>query len=176
MLMARSKPTPTTPNNVAPNNVATANDGATSQDIVVGTDGSPTAAAAVRRAATVAQAEGARLHLVTAYRPKQGWEQRREVEAMPEEARWRASPGEVAEQLLRETAATLAPDVPVECHARPGDPADVLIEVVAETGAQLLVVGNRGMRGTGRMVMPSVPNRVSHRAPCDVLIVDTSAA
>jgi nucleotide-binding universal stress UspA family protein len=154
--MARSKPIPT--------------------NIVVGTDGSPTAAAAVRRAASVAQAEGGRLHLVTAYRSKQAWDQRREVEAIPEQYRWRASPGEVAEQLLRATAANLAPDIPVECHARPGDPADVLIEVVAETGARLLVVGNRGMRGPGRMVVPSVPNRVSHRAPCDVLIVDTSAA
>jgi nucleotide-binding universal stress UspA family protein len=52
----------------------------------------------------------------------------------------------------------------------------VLVEVAGETGARLLVVGNRGMRGTGRMVVPSVPNRVSHRAPCDVLIVDTTAA
>jgi nucleotide-binding universal stress UspA family protein len=145
--------------------------------VVVGTDGSPTATQAVRRAAELARAEGAPLHLVTAYSTKQGWEQRREIEAMPEEDRWRASPGEVAETMLRQTATDIVgKGVAVSCHARPGDPADVLVEVAGETGARLLVVGNRGMRGTGRMVVPSVPNRVSHRAPCDVLIVDTTAA
>jgi nucleotide-binding universal stress UspA family protein len=66
--------------------------------------------------------------------------------------------------------------VEVECHTAPGDPADVLVEVARSVDADVLVVGNRGMRGTGRMIMPSVPNRGSHRAPCDVLIVDTSAA
>jgi nucleotide-binding universal stress UspA family protein len=48
--------------------------------------------------------------------------------------------------------------------------------VLHSVGADLLVVGSRGMRGTGRMVVPSVPNRVSHHASCDVLIVDTTAA
>jgi nucleotide-binding universal stress UspA family protein len=147
------------------------------KNIVVGTDGSPTASAAVRRAIEVAAAEQACLHVVTAYRAKVTREQARQGEAMPEEARWRVSPGEVAERTARaaaESAAAVGLDV--TCHSQPGDPADVLVDVVEEVGADLLVVGNKGMRGAGRMVIPSVPNRVSHRATCDILLVDTSAA
>jgi nucleotide-binding universal stress UspA family protein len=143
------------------------------KQIVVGTDGSTTATEAVRRAVELATAQGARLHVVTAYRPKAG----RAEGALPEAWQWKASPGEVAEQTARaaaETAATAGIDV--ECHAHPGDPADVLVDVVKEVGADLLVIGNKGMRGAGRMVIPSVPNRVSHRATCDILLVDTSAA
>ncbi|MBV8387321.1 MAG: universal stress protein [Acidimicrobiia bacterium] len=141
--------------------------------IVVGTDGSPTATAAVRRAVELAVAEDASLHVVTAYRPKMGHEER----ALPEAWRWKASPGEVAEQTARAAAETAArAGVEVECHSRPGDPADVLVDVVDEVGADLLVIGNKGMRGAGRMVIPSIPNRVSHRAKCDILLVDTTAA
>lgn len=141
--------------------------------IVVGTDGSPTATAAVRRAVELAVAEDASLHVVTAYRPKMAHEER----ALPEAWRWKASPGEVAEQTARAAAETAAQaGVEVECHSRPGDPADVLVDVVDEVGADLLVIGNKGMRGAGRMVIPSIPNRVSHRAKCDILLVDTTAA
>jgi nucleotide-binding universal stress UspA family protein len=147
------------------------------KNIVVGTDGSTTAGAAVRRAIELATAEGACLHVVTAYRPKLTRESARDGEAMPEEERWRVSPGEVAERTARAAAETaIAVGLEVECHSQPGDPADVLVDVVAEVGADLLVIGNKGMRGAGRMVIPSVPNRISHRATCDVLLVDTSAA
>ncbi|MCU1448045.1 MAG: universal stress protein [Acidimicrobiales bacterium] len=145
--------------------------------IVVGTDGSATAAAAVDRAVELASAQGARLHIVTAYKPKLGWEEERNARELPEGMRWQASPGEVAERTARRAADTgAAVGVPVECHTAPGDPADVLVATARAVGADLLVVGNRGMRGTGRMVVPSVPNRVSHHAGCDVLIVDTTAA
>ena len=150
---------------------------ARTKNIVVGTDGSATAAEAVRRAVELAAAQGAALHVVTAYRPRMGREAALGEEAMPEQWRWRTSPGEVAERTAREAAETAAAaGLDVECHAQPGDPADVLVDVVAEVGADLLVIGNKGMRGAGRMVIPSVPNRVSHRATCDILLVDTSAA
>jgi nucleotide-binding universal stress UspA family protein len=145
--------------------------------IVVGTDGSATAAAAVDRAVELAKGQGARLHIVTAYNPKLGWEEERSARQLTESMRWQASPGEVAERTARSAAqAGTAAGVAVECHTAPGDPADVLVQTARSVGADLLVVGNRGMRGTGRMVMPSVPNRVSHHAGCDVLIVDTTAA
>src|SRR5690349_1618813 len=145
--------------------------------IVVGTDGSATAGTAVRRAIEVAAAEDAYLHVVTAYRPKLTREAAREAETMPDECAWRASPGEVAERTARAAAETaIAVGLEVVCHSRPGDPADVLVEVVEAVGAHLLVIGNKGMRGAGRMVIPSVPNRVSHRATCDILLVNTSAA
>jgi len=147
------------------------------KQIVVGTDGSTTAGEAVRRAVEVAATQGARLHVVTAYRPKLGHEALLEAQGLPEELRWRASPGEVAERTARAAAeAAEAQGVEVECHTQPGDPADVLVDLVEEIGADLLVIGNKGMRGAGRMVIPSVPNRVSHRASCDILLVDTSAA
>ncbi|MBV9411824.1 MAG: universal stress protein [Acidimicrobiia bacterium] len=141
--------------------------------IVVGTDGSTTATQAVRRAIELATAQGALLHVVTAYRPKAT-----RVEAdLPDALQWKTSPGEVAEQTARAAAEpALAAGIEVECHAQPGDPADVLVGVVEDVGADLLVIGNKGMRGAGRMVIPSVPNRISHRATCDILLVDTSAA
>jgi len=145
--------------------------------IVVGTDGSPTATAAVRRAVQLAAVQGAILHVVTAYRPKMSRETARASVAMPDERRWLVSPGEVAERTARAAAKTaVAAGLDVEWHTKPGDAADVLVDVVDEVGADLLVIGNKGMRGAGRMVIPSVPNRISHRATCDILLVDTSAA
>ena len=145
--------------------------------IVVGTDGSSTATEAVRRAVEVAAAEGACLHVVTAYRPKLSRGAAIDAEALPEAFRWQSSPGEVAERTAREAAErAAAAGLEVECHAYPGEPADVLVEVVEKVDADLLVIGNKGMRGAGRIVIPSVPNRVSHRATCDILLVDTSAA
>lgn len=64
----------------------------------------------------------------------------------------------------------------VVTHARTGDPADVLVAVAEELGADLLVIGNRGMTGVRRFVLGSVPNKVSHHCPCNLLIVETSPA
>jgi nucleotide-binding universal stress UspA family protein len=63
--------------------------------------------------------------------------------------------------------------VRTEAHICCGEPAEVLISVAEGEGAQMIVVGNRGMAGA-RRVLGSVPNRVSHHAPCCVLIVPTS--
>ena len=65
--------------------------------------------------------------------------------------------------------------VKVETHAVPGDPADALVGVATEVGADLVVVGNRGMTGKRRFVLGSVPNKVSHHCPCSLLIVDTTS-
>ena len=59
-----------------------------------------------------------------------------------------------------------------ETHVWPGEPADALVQIADEQDAQMIIVGNRGMTGT-RRVLGSVPNRVSHHAHCDVLIVTT---
>ena len=67
----------------------------------------------------------------------------------------------------------LAPvGVESETHVWSSEPADALVQIADEQQAQMIIVGNRGMTGTGR-VLGSVPNRVSHRAHCDVLIVRT---
>ena len=64
----------------------------------------------------------------------------------------------------------------VECatYARQGDPADAILDVAEEQGADLIVVGNKGMTGAKRFLLGSVPNKVSHHAPCSVLIIRTS--
>ena len=58
-------------------------------------------------------------------------------------------------------------------HAIPGDATAAILRVAQEVNADLIVVGNKGMKGKGR-VLGSVPNTVSHKAPCSVLIVNTT--
>ena len=43
-----------------------------------------------------------------------------------------------------------------------------------ERGADLIVVGNKGMTGARRFLLGSVPNKISHHAPCSVLIIRTT--
>ena len=61
----------------------------------------------------------------------------------------------------------------IECETRvdEGDPAAVLVRLAAECGADLLVLGNKGMR---RRMLGSVPNTVAHKADCSVLVVKTT--
>jgi nucleotide-binding universal stress UspA family protein len=107
------------------------------------------------------------LHIVTAYGTK--------PEVVPEELHWMESAGVQAETILQQTVAAIdAAGLDVETHARVGDPASVLIDVAAGTGADLIVVGNKGMTGMARFLLGSVPNKVAHHAPCDVLIVRTT--
>jgi nucleotide-binding universal stress UspA family protein len=62
-----------------------------------------------------------------------------------------------------------------EVHAATGSPADAIVRVAEQEKADLVVVGNKGMKGV-RRVLGSVPNSVAHGAPCSVLIVDTKPA
>jgi nucleotide-binding universal stress UspA family protein len=62
----------------------------------------------------------------------------------------------------------------VETFARQGDAADAIIDIAEEQGCDLIVVGNRGMTGAKRFLLGSVPNKISHHAPCSVLIVRTT--
>ena len=55
-----------------------------------------------------------------------------------------------------------------------GDAADAILDVAEEQAADLIVVGNKGMTGAKRFLLGSVPNKVSHHAPCSVLIVRTT--
>ena len=64
--------------------------------------------------------------------------------------------------------------VDVETHAREGDPADAILDVAEEENADLIVVGNKGMTGAKRFLLGSVPNKVSHHAPCSVMIIRTT--
>jgi nucleotide-binding universal stress UspA family protein len=64
--------------------------------------------------------------------------------------------------------------VDVNVHARQGDPSDVILDVAEELGADLVIVGNKGMTGAKRFMLGSVPDRISHHANCSVLIVHTT--
>jgi nucleotide-binding universal stress UspA family protein len=145
------------------------------KSIVVGTDGSETATEAVRQAVDLARMVGAKLELVSAYEPvprQRLSEERREA---PEDLQWAINPREDVDTTL-EAAAALAREagVPVGTYARQGDPADAVLDVAEELGADLIVVGNKGMTGAKRFLLGSVPNKVSHHAPCSVLIIRTT--
>ena len=145
------------------------------QSIVVGTDGSQTAGEAVREAVELAKAVGARIDLVSAYEPVSGQRLREEARQAPEDLQWMVNPREDVEATLRDAAERVeGAGVTVSIYAREGDPADAILDVAEERNSDLIVVGNQGMTGAKRFLLGSVPNRVSHHAPCSVLIIRTT--
>lgn len=141
------------------------------ESIVVGTDGSDTASRAVDEAVRLASALGARIHLVSAYQPVR---HAKVVGAGAGTAEVAAPlPDTLVNSTLEDAAAKVRTrGVEVQAHAIAKDPTDALIEVADETNASLIVVGSKGMHGAKR-VLGSVPNKVSHHARCNVLIVAT---
>jgi nucleotide-binding universal stress UspA family protein len=143
--------------------------------IVVGTDGSETAREAVRQAVALARQLGARLEVVSAYEPVSRGRLREEAQQVPSDLQWIVNPREDVDATLREAAEEAkAAGVENETYARQGDPADAILDVAEERGADLIVVGNKGMTGANRFLLGSVPNKISHHAPCSVLIIRTS--
>ena len=141
--------------------------------IVVGTDGSASAELAVDRAGELAQALATPIHVVSAY------------SSTPAGAWMAAASGVVVSDVSSEDAQTAAEEVvartserlqsrglTVRTHVCCGEPAQMLTSIADSEHAQMIVVGNRGMSGA-RRVLGSVPNSVSHRASCGVLIVPT---
>jgi len=138
--------------------------------VVVGADDSPTAAQAVRKAIALVKLTDGQLHIVTAYRPQRFTSSATEVD------KYLKSLGSdvLAQSLLGElTALARAAGIRAETHALTGAPADAICQVADQIGADLIVVGNKGMQGI-RRVLGSVPSSVAHQAPCDVLIAFTT--
>jgi nucleotide-binding universal stress UspA family protein len=136
------------------------------ETVVVGADESPTAAEAVQQAIDLVKLTGGKLHIVSAYAHQQlitGGEFANSI-----------SSADLAQSLLDDLAsrARLA-GVEVTAHGKVGSPADVICEVAAEVDADLIIVGNKGMKGA-RRVLGSVPNSVAHQASCSVLIAATT--
>jgi nucleotide-binding universal stress UspA family protein len=139
--------------------------------IVVGTDGSDTAAVAVDEAVRLAKALDGHVHVVTALDPVPV-----RISGAPEGAKkvWQPTPDYKRDGVLEEAeAAVRIAGVAVTGHGKRGDPVDALLEVADEVGATMIVVGSKGMHGARRMALGNVPNKVSHRARCNVLIVST---
>jgi nucleotide-binding universal stress UspA family protein len=134
--------------------------------IVVGVDGSGTAKKAAVSARDLAVALNASLHVVSAFDSD-----RTEVFGSGSD-RWVVSDADGAENVARTVADSLAGTVKVTYAAARGKPADALIREAERLEADLIVVGNRRMRGIGR-VLGSVANSVAHSASCDVYIANT---
>jgi nucleotide-binding universal stress UspA family protein len=136
--------------------------------IVVGTDGSPTAEIALGKAVDLARLTGATLHVVSAYEPA------------PARVTGGAPPGEFtagsdfkADAVLQKALSRArGADIDVQEHAPKGSAADALLAIAKDHGADVIVIGSVGMQGA-RRVLGSVPNKISHQASCDVLIVQT---
>jgi nucleotide-binding universal stress UspA family protein len=142
------------------------------KSIVVGTDGSETADVALQRAIDIAKLTGAKLHIVSAYEPAPAHVGGNQPVA--EAAEWSVGSDFKVEAVLERAQDTAAGgELQVEVHAPKGDAADSLIDTAKAQSADLIVLGSRGMRGARRL-LGSVPNKVSHHAPCDVLIVQTT--
>jgi nucleotide-binding universal stress UspA family protein len=143
--------------------------------MVIGTDGSETASEAVRQATELARRLGAKIHVVSAYEPVPEARLREERQEVPANMQWMVNPREDVDETLKTAAQGIEEaGVEVETHAREGDPADAILDVAEEQQADLIVVGNKGMTGAKRFLLGSVPNKVSHHAPCSVMIIRTT--
>jgi nucleotide-binding universal stress UspA family protein len=145
------------------------------QSIVVGTDGSDTARKAVEQAADLAKQTGGELHIVMAASQVPESRLRSERAGVPDDVAHTVNPNEDTEAELKEAASAYeGGDIKVHTHAKSGDPADAIIDVAESNNADLIVVGNKGMTGAKRFFLGAVPNKISHHAPCSVLIVRTT--
>ncbi|MGH2555772.1 MAG: FAD-dependent oxidoreductase [Actinomycetota bacterium] len=124
--------------------------------MVVGTDGSPTATAARDAALRLAKKFRAELLILCAYDP-------------PRMNR------RVAEDVIRRSLdAAARQKVTATGEIAQADPAEMIIDAAEQESADLIIVGNKGMGQATRFRLGSVPDRVAHYAPCDLLIVDTT--
>jgi nucleotide-binding universal stress UspA family protein len=145
------------------------------RSILVGTDGSDTAKKAVEEAIDLAKAVGAAITLVSAYEPVPQARLREEARQTPADLQWMVNPREEVDATLSDAADVVREaGLEVETFAREGSPADAILDVAEERDADLIIVGNKGMTGARRFLLGSVPNKVSHHAPCSVLIIRTT--
>jgi len=160
------------------------------QTVLVGTDGSESSFRAVDKAAAIAKDTGATLVIASAFHPSG----RDGGESGTMRATWKGSrPGQSerdtlgtesykvtgsapAEGALQDAAdrARKAGAPKIETTAVEGDAVDVLVDLIAKYSADLIIIGNRGLNSLAGRLLGSVPANVSHRAPCDVLIVHTT--
>jgi nucleotide-binding universal stress UspA family protein len=135
--------------------------------VAVGTDGSETAAEAVRQAADIAGRYGAKLKLLSAFPPPGGFAAYAGIEL-----EWAATSRAEVTKILEQNETALRDDG-IECEtlSAEGEPADVLVRLAEECAADLLVIGNKGAR---RRVLASVPNSVTRKADCSVMVVKTT--
>ncbi len=147
--------------------------------VVVGTDGSATAQRAVRRAATIAAGLEAPLLVATAYtrsRPEDLGPRSQRAKEPGVEASFGF--GYIGAQETAQEGAFVAskafPNLRVDTLTPQGDPADGLLEFAERDKDTLLVVGGQGLGASGIFLLGNVPNKITHHAVCDTLIVRTN--
>lgn len=141
------------------------------ETIAVGTDGSETAQKAVDFALDMAERYSARVVVASAYKPVSEDRLRREQTDAPQDIQWSINPSEEVDATLRAVEEQAKErGLKYASEARNGDPAEVLSAIAGDHNADVIVVGSKGMH---RKLLGSVPNTVSHTAPCSVMIVKT---
>jgi nucleotide-binding universal stress UspA family protein len=138
--------------------------------VAVGTDGSQTASEAIEMAVDLARRFDSKLVLLSAFQESGG--RARQATGPPREIEWAVSSSAQVREILARTEADLQRQG-IDCTTSidEGEAGDVLVRLATECGADLLVIGNKGMH---RRVLGSVPNTVTHKAPCSVLVVKTT--
>jgi nucleotide-binding universal stress UspA family protein len=159
------------------------------ESILVGSDGSPTAMLAVEAAARLASAIGVGMTVVCAYQPPseeeldrlksadvlEQWGAHDKYKDMPEELRWRiASSSQAGDVLERAQDHASKFGVDATTTAVEGPAAEVLLHLAEEGDYGLIAIGSVGMSGARRFMLGNVPNRISHHAKTDVLIIRTA--
>ena len=140
--------------------------------VAVATDGSDTAAKAVEFALDLASRYEAKIVFISAFKPVADSQLKREARDAPDDVQWQINPAESVEPALREDGEEAGErGLKWDCEAREGDATKVIVDLAEKHSADVLVMGNKGM---SRKVLGSVPNSVSHKAGCHVLIVKTT--
>ncbi len=137
--------------------------------IAVGTDGSETASKAVAVAVEMARRFDAELVLLSAFKDSRNPSGPR---GSAVELQWVTNEDARVREMLSRAEQDLR-EQKIECRTMidEGDPAEVLVRLAEECGADLLVIGNKGLQ---RRILGSVPNTVTHKAPCSVYVVKTT--
>jgi ubiquinone biosynthesis protein len=143
----------------------TGHDGSSVYRVMVATDRSETADRAARWAAALADQSGAELLLVQVIGL--------DGAAGTERGRASITRARSAERELAAYAVELAGSRGVAKVVVDDDPAGALLEMARQEHVDTLVVGNSGMRGRKQFLLGNVPNRISHNAVCNVVIVNT---
>ena len=138
--------------------------------IVTGTDGTETATTALKEAMRLAEAYGSELVIVSAYRPAGGG-----ASGVPSEFADSMTPLSHVESVLDDAAnRARTAGLKVSTRAIQGDPGDAILDVAEETGASVIVVGNKGISSAKRFVLGNVPSKIVHNARCSTFVVSTT--
>lgn len=135
--------------------------------VLAATDFSETAGAAVDWAVDIARQHGARVHLVHALTLPAPL-----PDYVPAGADFGQELHEVALAKLEETAARVrAAGVEVDLDVPIGVPSQSILRLAEEGGADLVVLGTRGLTGMSHLLLGSTAERVVQRCACPVLTV-----